>query len=350
MRPRLGVALAQRTHGAALVEGGGGCRDAFADPRSKAVLCTSFARLGNKKKVQQWAPAGRADRPPHTMFPASRHVASTHPSWDNPPATAPTPPGQPMLVVGRLVGAGVISVRGAASTTSSTGTRCCASFLTSTNPQRFCRSSSRSSSARAARSGLTVAPHHRVSCGGLRGAGAARSVTSAAAMPRGVKKEHLPTKVCVVCNRPFTWRKKWERCWDEVTTCSKGCNASRRKDKQGGAAAAAGASQYDDDDDAIAADASVDTDIPNDKNESVAAAAAAADAAAAAAAATAAAAAATDAATVAADAADDGSSEGDQHGGNGGETAGGCPVDAHRAQRKVAKMKVKVERCRLTPS
>ena len=28
---------------------------------------------------------------------------------------------------------------------------------------------------------------------------------------RGVKKENLPSKICVVCNRPFTWRKKWER-------------------------------------------------------------------------------------------------------------------------------------------
>lgn len=48
------------------------------------------------------------------------------------------------------------------------------------------------------------------------------------AMPRGVKKEHLPTKTCVVCHRPFTWRKKWEKVWDEVTTCSKSCNAKRR--------------------------------------------------------------------------------------------------------------------------
>mmetsp|Transcript_32146 Transcript_32146/g.58141 ORF Transcript_32146/g.58141 Transcript_32146/m.58141 type:complete len:232 (+) Transcript_32146:372-1067(+) len=47
-------------------------------------------------------------------------------------------------------------------------------------------------------------------------------------MPRGVKKENLPTKICVVCERPFTWRKKWERCWDEVTTCSKSCNRKRR--------------------------------------------------------------------------------------------------------------------------
>lgn len=49
------------------------------------------------------------------------------------------------------------------------------------------------------------------------------------AMPRGVLKENLPEKVCVSCGRPFTWRKKWERCWDEVTTCSKSCNAKRRE-------------------------------------------------------------------------------------------------------------------------
>ncbi|KAG7356217.1 zinc finger type ZPR1 domain containing protein [Nitzschia inconspicua] len=48
-------------------------------------------------------------------------------------------------------------------------------------------------------------------------------------MPRGVKKENLPSKICVTCGRPFTWRKKWERCWDEVTTCSKSCNNKRRQ-------------------------------------------------------------------------------------------------------------------------
>ena len=56
------------------------------------------------------------------------------------------------------------------------------------------------------------------------------------AMPRGVKKENLPTKTCVVCNRPFTWRKKWERCWDEITTCSNRCKAERKR-KKGGAGA-----------------------------------------------------------------------------------------------------------------
>ncbi len=47
-------------------------------------------------------------------------------------------------------------------------------------------------------------------------------------MPRGVLKENLPTKICIVCERPFTWRKKWERVWDEVTTCSKSCNRKRK--------------------------------------------------------------------------------------------------------------------------
>lgn len=51
-------------------------------------------------------------------------------------------------------------------------------------------------------------------------------------MPRGIKKESLPTKICLVCNRPFTWRKKWERCWDEVTTCSKSCNGLRKGAKE----------------------------------------------------------------------------------------------------------------------
>ena len=41
--------------------------------------------------------------------------------------------------------------------------------------------------------------------------------------------KHVPVKTCVVCQRDFTWRKKWERVWDEVSTCSKRCNKTRRK-------------------------------------------------------------------------------------------------------------------------
>eukprot|EP00898_Chlorokybus_atmophyticus_P001926 jgi/Chlat1/2734/Chrsp182S02891 len=54
----------------------------------------------------------------------------------------------------------------------------------------------------------------------------------ARAMPKGVKKSDLPSKVCVVCGLPFTWRKKWERCWDEVTTCSQRCNNERKRLKR----------------------------------------------------------------------------------------------------------------------
>jgi len=37
------------------------------------------------------------------------------------------------------------------------------------------------------------------------------------------KKGDLPTKLCVRCGLPFTWRKKWEKVWDEVKYCSERC-------------------------------------------------------------------------------------------------------------------------------
>jgi len=43
---------------------------------------------------------------------------------------------------------------------------------------------------------------------------------------KAIKKENLPTKICPACNRSFTWRKKWEKVWDEVKYCSEKC---RRK-------------------------------------------------------------------------------------------------------------------------
>ena len=42
------------------------------------------------------------------------------------------------------------------------------------------------------------------------------------------QKSDLPTKVCVACGRPFTWRKKWERSWDEVRHCSDACRSGSR--------------------------------------------------------------------------------------------------------------------------
>jgi hypothetical protein len=70
---------------------------------------------------------------------------------------------------------------------------------------------------------------------GKRSSQSSTSITNTALssnMPRGVKKENLPTKVCLVCNRPFNWRKKWESCWEEVTTCSKSCNFKRKAGNQ----------------------------------------------------------------------------------------------------------------------
>lgn len=40
------------------------------------------------------------------------------------------------------------------------------------------------------------------------------------------KKVNLPQKDCAFCHRPFSWRKKWERCWDEVKYCSQRCKRS----------------------------------------------------------------------------------------------------------------------------
>ncbi|MCP8351817.1 DUF2256 domain-containing protein [Candidatus Synchoanobacter obligatus] len=37
------------------------------------------------------------------------------------------------------------------------------------------------------------------------------------------KKSELPQKICPVCQRPFTWRKKWQRDWENIKYCSKRC-------------------------------------------------------------------------------------------------------------------------------
>lgn len=36
-------------------------------------------------------------------------------------------------------------------------------------------------------------------------------------------KQNLPQKICPACNRPFVWRKKWARDWDNVKYCSERC-------------------------------------------------------------------------------------------------------------------------------
>lgn len=39
----------------------------------------------------------------------------------------------------------------------------------------------------------------------------------------GTRKGDLPQKVCLACGRPFSWRRKWARDWDQVKFCSDRC-------------------------------------------------------------------------------------------------------------------------------
>ncbi|MBR8831951.1 MAG: DUF2256 domain-containing protein [Chlorogloea purpurea SAG 13.99] len=50
-------------------------------------------------------------------------------------------------------------------------------------------------------------------------------------MARQRSKSDLPTKICSVCGLPFTWRKKWADCWDEVKYCSQRCRRRRSTPK-----------------------------------------------------------------------------------------------------------------------
>jgi hypothetical protein len=45
---------------------------------------------------------------------------------------------------------------------------------------------------------------------------------------RGVKKQDLPQKICPVCQRPFTWRKKCEKVWETVVYCSERCRRQKK--------------------------------------------------------------------------------------------------------------------------
>lgn len=41
------------------------------------------------------------------------------------------------------------------------------------------------------------------------------------------RKPHLPEKTCAACGRPFAWRKKWARDWEQVRFCSDACRSGR---------------------------------------------------------------------------------------------------------------------------
>lgn len=50
-------------------------------------------------------------------------------------------------------------------------------------------------------------------------------------------KSALPSKPCVTCGRPMTWRRAWAKNWDAVRHCSEAC---RRRRTAGGVAMAKG--------------------------------------------------------------------------------------------------------------
>lgn len=46
-------------------------------------------------------------------------------------------------------------------------------------------------------------------------------------------KKSLPVRYCETCNKPMTWRKKWEKYWGEVKYCSKRCRREGRQHPPG---------------------------------------------------------------------------------------------------------------------
>ncbi len=53
-------------------------------------------------------------------------------------------------------------------------------------------------------------------------------------MPKMRKKADLPSKTCLTCGLPFTWRKKWERDWENVRYCSDRCRSGKGIQKASG--------------------------------------------------------------------------------------------------------------------
>ncbi|WP_421695160.1 DUF2256 domain-containing protein [Aestuariivirga sp.] len=54
----------------------------------------------------------------------------------------------------------------------------------------------------------------------------------AEAMARMRKKDELPSKLCAGCGKPFAWRKKWARDWENVKACSDRCRTALKQKPQ----------------------------------------------------------------------------------------------------------------------
>ena len=42
-----------------------------------------------------------------------------------------------------------------------------------------------------------------------------------------IRKLNLPSKICITCNKPFSWRKKWKNVWDDVKKKNKKCRRNK---------------------------------------------------------------------------------------------------------------------------
>ncbi len=47
--------------------------------------------------------------------------------------------------------------------------------------------------------------------------------------PHKGNKAALPSKPCVACGRPMSWRRAWAKNWDEVRYCSEACRRTRKQ-------------------------------------------------------------------------------------------------------------------------
>ncbi|MBK9791935.1 MAG: DUF2256 domain-containing protein [Sphingobacteriales bacterium] len=47
-------------------------------------------------------------------------------------------------------------------------------------------------------------------------------------MPKTVPKSDFPEKICLVCKKPFSWRKKWKNIWTEIKYCSERCRTTKK--------------------------------------------------------------------------------------------------------------------------
>ncbi|WP_188361324.1 DUF2256 domain-containing protein [Flavobacterium orientale] len=46
------------------------------------------------------------------------------------------------------------------------------------------------------------------------------------------KKVNLPEKICKTCGLSFSWRKKWEKNWEDVLYCSEKCRRNKVGSKE----------------------------------------------------------------------------------------------------------------------